>query len=60
MAFSTTEESFYSDFPELTETGVYALTPQTDETTTMNIFLQIGEKKSSGPVVALRIPHILS
>lgn len=36
-------EPFYSDFPELTETGLYILTPQTEETTNTNIYIEIGE-----------------
>lgn len=57
---SATEKSFYSDFPELTEAGKYVLTPQTDETTLVNTFLQIGEEKYSGLVETVQIPHILS
>lgn len=45
MTLDVNEESFYSDFPELTETGVYILTPQTDDTTSTNTFLQIGDEK---------------
>lgn len=37
-------EPFYSDYPELTETGVYILTPQTEETASSpNLFVKLGD-----------------
>lgn len=40
-------EPFYSDFPEISSEndGVYQLTPQTDDTTLSNAYVEIGEKK---------------
>lgn len=38
-------EPFYSDYPELTEVGLYQLTPQTEETGTVNTYIEIGDKQ---------------
>lgn len=40
-------EPFYSDFPEISSKndGIYQLTPQTEDTTTLNAYIEIGENK---------------
>lgn len=38
-------EPFYSDYPELSEVGLYQLTPQTEETGTVNTYIEIGDKQ---------------
>ena len=40
-------EPFYSDYPEISSEndGVYQLTPQTEDTTNSNAYVEIGEKK---------------
>lgn len=37
-------EPFYSDYPELTEKGLYTLTPQTEDTDIINSYIEIGDK----------------
>lgn len=43
----STFEPFYSDFPEISaeEGGIYRLTPQTDDTTTINSYIEVGDKE---------------
>lgn len=40
-------EPFYSDFPEISSEndGIYQLTPQTEDTTTLNAYIEIGVNK---------------
>lgn len=40
-------EPFYSDFPEISSEndGIYQLTPQTEDTTPLNAYIEIGEQK---------------
>lgn len=38
-------EPFYSEYPELTEVGLYQLTPQTEETGTVNTYIEIGDEQ---------------
>lgn len=40
-------EPFYSDFPEISSEndGIYQLTPQTEDTTNLNAYIEIGDNK---------------
>ena len=60
----STFEPFYSDFPEISaeEDGLYSLTPQTDDTTNINSYIEVGDNvftwagsKSKDTVITIAI-----